>query len=84
MKSIKTRDIVLQGLLDGERTGLSLIDQVRVRVGFTAMGRVYPLLQTLQDEGLVARDDGEEESRDRQRRLFRLTAAGRTAAEASR
>ena len=73
---------LLLGLLDGPAHGYELIGRLEARTGGMwrpSAGSVYPTLQLLEDEGLIAGRDQDG------KRVFELTDEGRAAAdEASR
>lgn len=72
---------LLLGLLDGPAHGYELIGRLEARTGGMwrpSAGSVYPTLQMLEDEGLVAGRD------ENGKRIFDLTEAGRTEANAAR
>ncbi|MGY6497555.1 MAG: PadR family transcriptional regulator [Microcella sp.] len=74
------RGAVLMALIDDARTGAQVIDAIAADSGGhwrPKPGAVYPLLQLLADEGLVA-----PEQRD-DKKVYALTEAGRAAAEAA-
>jgi len=69
---------ILSLLSEGPKHGYQLMKEMKDRSGGTyraSAGSVYPTLQQLEDEGLIESDrvDG--------RRVYRLTAAGRTELE---
>jgi DNA-binding PadR family transcriptional regulator len=71
----EVRLAILSLLADGPRNGYQIMKEMKERSGGmyrASAGSVYPTLQMLEDEGLI-----EAEVRD-SRRLFRLTAAGRS------
>lgn len=74
------RGLLLGGLLDGPAHGYELMRRLEESSGGSwspSPGSVYPTLQLLQDEGLltVALDSG--------KKIYTLTASGRTAATAA-
>ncbi|RZT62163.1 PadR family transcriptional regulator [Microcella alkaliphila] len=72
------RAAVLMALLDHARTGAEIIDTIAADADGhwrPKPGAVYPLLQLLADEGLVASEQRDE------KKVYALTEAGRTAAE---
>lgn len=72
---------ILVELLDGPAHGYELIGRLESRTGGMwrpSAGSVYPTLQMLEDEGLVAGRD------ENGKRIFDLTEAGRTEANAAR
>lgn len=74
------RGAVLMALLDEARTGAQVIDAIAAESGGhwrPKPGAVYPLLQLLTDEGLVAPEQRDE------KKVYALTEAGRAAAEAA-
>ena len=77
----EVRSLLLAALLDGPAHGYELMDRLEARTEGRwrpSPGSVYPLLQLLQDEGLIrGRDAGG-------RRTFELTPAGRSQADEGR
>lgn len=79
--SITARGALLQALVEGPGYGLELIERVlkrtngRFKLGF---GSVYPMLRSLEREGLLRSWDGEpvQETAGRPRRYYELTAKG--------
>lgn len=81
MRRGEVRSALLIALLDGSAHGYELIQRLEAKSGGQwrpSPGSVYPQLQLLADEGLVAGED-----RDG-KRVFSLTDAGRADAEAKR
>ena len=75
------RGALLSGLADGPAHGYELINRLEERSGGMwrpSAGSVYPTLQLLQEEGLIAGHDEDG------KRVFELTEAGRSAAEQAR
>lgn len=73
------RIAVLRSLLDGPRHGYQIIQDLENRTGGLwrpSAGSVYPMLQQLEDEGLVRSQEADG------RRTYVLTDEGRRAAEA--
>lgn len=74
------RAAVLMALHDHARTGAEVIEAITAQSGghwTPKPGAVYPLLQLLADEGLVASEQRDE------KKVYALTEAGRAAAEAA-
>ncbi len=75
------RSAVLALLSEGPNNGYGLISQISERSGGAwqpSPGSIYPALQLLEDEGLIAAAEGEG------KRLYSLTDAGRAYVEAHR
>jgi DNA-binding PadR family transcriptional regulator len=75
------RLLLLTALLDGPAHGYELMGRLETRSGGEwrpSAGSVYPTLQLLEEQGLVVG------SEDSGKRVFTLTATGRTEAEAAR
>ena len=72
--------LLLLGLLsDGDKYGYQMIEELERRSDNTfslKAGTLYPLLHTLEQQGLVQSYDGEREQ-NRPRRYYRLTDSGR-------
>jgi DNA-binding PadR family transcriptional regulator len=75
------RGLLLAALLDGPAHGYELMRRLEGQAGGRwrpSPGSVYPLLQLLEDEGLVSSTDREG------RKVYELTPAGRAQADQSR
>lgn len=76
---------ILSTLLKQDRYGLSMIEAIEQASGgkrAITPGSLYPMLQKLEDQGLVESywgDDIPEERRGARRRYYKLTEAGREA-----
>ncbi len=86
---ISPRTAILTALMHGKSFGLELIDRVRDRTGGAVKlseGTVYPLLKTMEREGLLRSHDGEPmpERGGRPRRYYELTGEGRRVATEQR
>ncbi len=80
-KQGNVRGLLLAALLDGPAHGYELMRRLEEQAGGRwrpSPGSVYPLLQLLEDEGLVQGTDQEG------RRVYELTEAGRAQADQSR
>lgn len=82
---IETRTALLQALMKKPSYGLELIDLVRDMTGGKVrivQGRVYPVLRSLEADGLLRSWDGDPvpERGGRPRRYYELTAEGRRVA----
>lgn len=72
----KLRILVLKQLSKGPRAGYGLIKDIHERTGWKpSYGSVYPLLDQLRKEGLVAYERPEGRTR---KKVYRLTEQGRT------
>lgn len=86
---VDTRTALLQALMQGDGYGLELIERVKAATGgrlVLLQGRVYPLLRSLEADGLLRSYDGDPlpERGGRPRRYYELTAKGRRAAKEDR
>ena len=75
---MNVRPALLALLLERPMHGYEMIQELEARTGGVwrpSPGSVYPTLQLLEDEGLIAGEEGEG------RRRFTLTDAGRAEAE---
>ena|SRR5437868_1213136 len=82
---IDPRTALLQALVEGENYGLELIELVKKRTNGRLkipQGSVYPVLRSLEADGLLESYDGEPlpERGGRPRRYYKLTAEGLRAA----
>lgn len=82
---LDTQTAILQALIKGESYGLEIIERVATASGGrikVQQGRVYPVLRSLEADGLLRSWDGEPvaETGGRPRRYYELTAEGRRAA----
>ena len=78
---LDARTALLQALIRGDSYGLELIDRVgKLHRGKTRLSQatIYPLLRTLETDGLVTSYDGDPmpERGGRPRRYYTLTAKG--------
>jgi DNA-binding PadR family transcriptional regulator len=81
MRRGEVRALLLAALLDGPAHGYELMDRLEARTAGRwrpSPGSVYPLLQLLEDAGLVRGRDADG------RRTFELTQAGRSQADEGR
>jgi DNA-binding PadR family transcriptional regulator len=81
MRRGEVRSLLLAALLDGPAHGYELMDRLEARTAGRwrpSPGSVYPLLQLLEDEGLIRGRDADG------RRTFELTPAGRSQADEGR
>ena len=77
----EVRSLLLAALLDGPAHGYELMDRLEARSAGRwrpSPGSVYPLLQLLEEEGLIRGRDADG------RRTFELTPAGRSQADEGR
>ncbi len=87
--AITAKAALLQAFVQGESYGLELIERVaqktrgRIKLG---PGSVYPMLRSLENDGLVRSWDGQPvpETGGRPRRYYELTAKGLRAAKQDR
>jgi DNA-binding PadR family transcriptional regulator len=90
---LTSRAAVLQSLAKGESYGLEILDKLEKRSGKRVrfyQGSIYPILRSLEDEGLLAsravkaedatKTERKEGKGGRPRVYYRLTKAGRRAA----
>jgi DNA-binding PadR family transcriptional regulator len=74
-----TKPLILSILLDGETYGYRIIKQMKaLSVGRLewSFGMLYPVLHRLESEGLIA-SSWKSSEKDRLRKYYRLTEAGR-------
>jgi DNA-binding PadR family transcriptional regulator len=78
-----TKPLVLSILLDGETYGYRIIKQMKALSGGRlewSFGMLYPVLHRLEKDGLIA-SSWKSSDKDRPRKYYRLTKAGRTELE---
>lgn len=76
---------ILLALADGPRHGYAIIKEIEEREGEASApstGALYLALQRMEREGVIDDAPAPEDERDRRRRYYRLTPAGRRVAEA--
>lgn len=74
---------ILLALIDGDRHGYAVLQEVEQRVGSVLplrTGTLYRALARLMEDGLIEQVDGD--ASDPRRRYYRLTALGRDTAKA--
>jgi PadR family transcriptional regulator PadR len=86
---LTARAAILQALIEGPAYGLEVIDRVHARSGGkfgVHQGSAYPVLRTLEAEGLVRSWEGDpsEARGGRPRRYYELTAEGLRSAREQR
>ena len=82
MKLSPTAKVICGMVRLGQRTGYEIKQVVDVSTRFfwaASYGQIYPELRRLEEQGLIASEDGGPEANGRQRRPYELTAAGEEA-----